>query len=114
MTISTNDFENDELSVNRNRAKFLCSIGVDSERTVTARLTHSNKIAVVTPHDKGKIIDSVDALATKSNDVFLTITFSDCLPIFIFDPINRAVALVHAGWRGLAGGILKKCRKHNG
>jgi len=31
---------------------------------------------------------------------------ADCLPIFLLDPQRRAVGIAHAGWRGLAAGLL--------
>lgn len=34
------------------------------------------------------------------------VTVADCVPIYIVDPESRAFALLHAGWRGAAAGIL--------
>ncbi len=33
-------------------------------------------------------------------------TVADCFPVYLVDPVARAIALLHAGWRGTAGGIL--------
>ncbi len=41
-----------------------------------------------------------DGLITNVAGVPLTIRTADCLSIFLFDPKNKAVGLVHAGWRG--------------
>src|SRR5690606_2097555 len=38
--------------------------------------------------------------------VLLTVSVADCVPVFLVDERTRAVALLHAGWRGVAAGIL--------
>ena len=39
--------------------------------------------------------------------MLLTVTVADCTPVYIVAP-GRGVALLHAGWRGTAGGILER------
>ena len=40
--------------------------------------------------------------------LLLTVTVADCVPVFVVDPERRAVAVLHAGWRGAAAGILEE------
>jgi YfiH family protein len=47
-----------------------------------------------------------DALATDRSAVALGFRVADCVPILICDPRHRAIAAVHAGWRGTAAGVL--------
>ena len=47
-----------------------------------------------------------DALITAAPDLFLGIRTADCFPVLIADRRTHAVAAVHAGWRGVAGGIV--------
>ncbi len=47
-----------------------------------------------------------DALVTREPGLFLGIQTADCLPILMVDLHQRAVAAVHAGWRGTAQGIV--------
>ncbi len=54
------------------------------------------------------ILEGVDGHATASPGVLLAVTAADCVPVYILDPSARRVALVHAGWRGTAAGILSR------
>ena len=51
-------------------------------------------------------IDGVDGHATRATGVLLTVTIADCIPVYLVDPVHRAIALLHSGWRGTAAGIL--------
>jgi copper oxidase (laccase) domain-containing protein len=51
--------------------------------------------------------DGIDGWTTITPGVLLTITVADCIPVYLVVP-DRGVALLHAGWRGAAGGILKR------
>jgi polyphenol oxidase len=51
--------------------------------------------------------DGIDGWTTITPGVLLTITVADCIPVYLLVP-GRGVALLHAGWRGAAGGILKR------
>lgn len=54
------------------------------------------------------ILDGADGHATATPGVLLTVTAADCIPVYILDPVARRVALLHAGWRGTAAGILSR------
>lgn len=55
---------------------------------------------------------TADAIVTALPGISLTIYFADCLPIFIFDPVSRVIALVHAGWRGTLKGVARNAVKN--
>jgi YfiH family protein len=52
------------------------------------------------------IRSGLDGHATSSAGLLLLVTVADCVPVYLVDPVSRTCALVHAGWRGVAGGIL--------
>ncbi len=54
------------------------------------------------------ILDGVDGHATSARGLLLTVTVADCVPIYLVAPEKRVVALLHAGWRGTAAGILER------
>jgi polyphenol oxidase len=41
-----------------------------------------------------------DIILTNKPEVTLFMRYADCVPLVFFDPIKRAIALAHAGWRG--------------
>jgi len=48
-----------------------------------------------------------DAAVTRARGVVLAILTADCLPILFCADDGSAVAAAHAGWRGLAGGVIE-------
>jgi YfiH family protein len=55
------------------------------------------------------ILDGIDGHATGDRGLLLTVTVADCIPVYLAVPHKGAIALVHAGWRGTAGGVLARC-----
>ncbi len=48
-----------------------------------------------------------DAALTRAPDVVLSVRVADCLPVLLADRAGSVVAVAHAGWRGLAAGVLE-------
>ncbi len=64
---------------------------------------HSNKVIVA---DRPGQLADADALISNTPGLILAIRTADCLPILVADPRNKAIAAVHAGWRGIVQEIL--------
>ena len=54
------------------------------------------------------LLDGADGHATGVAGALLLVTVADCVPIYLVAPRQRAIALLHAGWRGVACGILSR------
>ena len=106
MKVYADNSEEDVIA--KNRAAFLRKSGVDEKRSVGAYLVHSSNITRVGKGDGGKFFEATDGFVTDEKGIFLTVTVSDCLPVFLFDPKAEVVALAHAGWGGLEGKIITK------
>jgi hypothetical protein len=52
-------------------------------------------------------VEGIDGWVTTTPGILLTVTVADCVPVYLLVP-GRAVALLHAGWRGTAGRILER------
>jgi polyphenol oxidase len=50
---------------------------------------------------------AADAAYTCQSDVIAAVMVADCMPVFLTDAAGRCVGVAHAGWRGLAAGILQ-------
>jgi polyphenol oxidase len=70
--------------------------------------THTNKCLLI----EDRIINpNADAAVTRKPNLPLVIMTADCLPILICDKSGTEIAAIHAGWRGLADGIIENTLK---
>ena len=96
-----------------NRDKLAGQLGSSIELECITDQKHTNNVLVVSYDDLGpcwpKEMPShrknVDGLITDIPDVLLTVFGGDCPPVYIADPVRKAIGLVHAGWRGTLGKI---------
>jgi len=75
----------------------LSSSWPDRDDLATVRQVHSDKILLA---DRVGVIGEGDALISNQPGITLSVRTADCLPILMADTRNRAIAAVHAGWRG--------------
>lgn len=76
---------------------------VPPEETATLKQIHSN-VCVVVRGGRGTLGEG-DSLVTSEVGTYLAIRTADCVPLLVVDPVRRAVAAVHAGWRGIDGRV---------
>jgi hypothetical protein len=80
-------------------------IGAGSHHLVTAEQVHGAGVAVVTAPSP-EPVRGVDALVTDSPQVCLGIYVADCGPVWLVDPVRRAIGCVHSGRKGTALGVV--------
>ncbi|MDG2188478.1 MAG: peptidoglycan editing factor PgeF [Candidatus Marinimicrobia bacterium] len=78
---------------------------IDNKSIIKMDQTHSNTINFISGNKQ--IYESTDALFTSNNNFALEVKVADCMPIFIFDKKSSFFGVIHAGWRGLANGIIE-------
>ncbi len=85
---------------------------VGARAAVHSRQVHADSVAVhgreERPGNGLSITGAGDGHVTDRTGVLLTVTVADCVPVFVLDPERRAIALLHAGWRGAAAGIVER------
>jgi YfiH family protein len=93
-------------NVLENRRRFQSALGANDLQLISLKQIHSDVIhlfdSVPTKHCSG------DASATNRPGLLLGVQTADCVPIILVDPKNRAVAAIHAGWRGTLARIAVK------
>jgi len=85
----------------------LRALGFDPEQVVEPEQVHGGVVAAVDSL-LGRPVAGADGLWTGTPGLVLRVRSADCLPVLLVDPAAGLVAAVHAGWRGLAAGILAR------
>jgi polyphenol oxidase len=92
-----------------NRRRVARAAGVEPETLITISQVHGKHIVEV---GEGPTAGEGDGLVSQRNDVALTVLVADCVPIVLVDESSPRFGVVHAGWRGLAGGVLASALSH--
>ena len=91
----------------RVRAAFCAARGIDAGALVTAEQVHGSLTVVAGDLNRGSCMAGADGLITAEKNLPLAIYTADCVPVFFACKNRAACGVVHAGWRGLAGGIIR-------
>lgn len=90
-----------------NRKALAQAVGIPFERWAYGEQVHGCDIQPVTMDDAGKgtlsresAFQGKDAFITSDEGICLGGLFADCVPLYFFDPVHKAVGLAHAGWKG--------------
>jgi YfiH family protein len=76
-------------------------LGVPRERFYGARQVHSMRVLIVGAQHAAEVAAiEADGLLTQREDVVLSVTVADCLPIWLADRRTGAFGIVHSGWKG--------------
>lgn len=94
--------DDDPSAVARNRELLAGRLGAPLAMIRQVHGADVRRVAV--PTDRGDPLEAVDGQATTVAGIAPIVLVADCLPIAIAG--HGAAAILHAGWRGLAGGII--------
>jgi YfiH family protein len=84
------------------------AVGAPVQRLASATQVHGTRVVQhATPFDGWLRVDGADGHLSAEPGTALAITIADCVPVFLAHPSGH-VGVVHAGWRGVAGGILPR------
>jgi YfiH family protein len=92
--------------VDENRRRLCAEAGADAGRLALNRQVHSALVHRAVPGKRG---EPGDGLWTDDPDLPVLAMSADCLPLaLVREDGGPAVAVLHAGWRGLLGGIVAR------
>jgi polyphenol oxidase len=112
-------------NVLRNRNLLARATGIDIFRFTCANQCHSGNVAIVDQGlggrgsvDKESAIPNTDGMITNVDGICLGVQVADCVPILLYDPGERVIAALHAGWKGalrkIAANAVEKMIQHYG
>ncbi|NLM36637.1 MAG: peptidoglycan editing factor PgeF [Firmicutes bacterium] len=90
------------------RRRFFGLFQLTPEQTQLVKQVHGDTVLKVEELRPGKEWPEADAMITNRPGIGLATVHADCVPVILVDPVHRAIAAVHAGWKGTLAGIIRK------
>lgn len=97
--------EDDPTDVAENRKRYSAALGFTPEQMAWSKQVHSDQISIV---DVPGGSEGYDALITNVPGILLAVSVADCASILVYDHANRAIAAIHAGWKGTVAQIVAR------
>lgn len=94
-------------AVKENRRLLCGACGLDYEHYVFVSQIHGNAIIETEKSANGNSGEA-DGILSNSLRVTTSVYVADCVPVILYDPVVHAGAVLHAGWRGTALGIMAR------
>jgi polyphenol oxidase len=104
-------------AVRENRRRVVAALGIQPFACV--RQQHTSRVVRAGPsragagfEDPDQALGDADGMVTTSKGVAMAVLAADCVPVALADPSTGRLAIVHAGWRGIAAGIVREALRH--
>lgn len=107
-TFNCSPYCGDEPSVvARNQQRLIATLPYHPRELIIPRQTHGTEVRLIDEsflnapaETRREMLTGVDALITQLPGCCLCVTTADCIPLLLYDTKRKAVAAIHAGWRG--------------
>lgn len=91
----------DPQAVLKNHEKIYQVFGFDYASRFDVWQVHGSEIVCTdSPRGIGVPHKKADGILTQNPNVTLFMRFADCVPILLFDPLQKAIGIIHSGWQG--------------
>lgn len=100
-------FSVNDLPDNVKQNRLIVGEALEITNIVFAVQVHSNRVLKADMENSSLISsENADALITHEPGICIAVLAADCVPVLLYDPVQRVVAAIHAGWRGTVSGIV--------
>ena len=99
-------FANLKMALSPYRGRRVCfwrgSWGSGFPEVLTIRQVHGKRIVVAARNaaKRSVALEDADGILTDRRGLAIAVRTADCLSVFLYDPRNEVIGLLHAGWRG--------------
>jgi polyphenol oxidase len=109
----------DDLSAaEENRRRAFAGVERNPSTSPDIYQVHSDRVLPARLRAPQEALPEADGWIANSPEFTLSLRFADCVPILLYDPVNYAVGIAHAGWKGTASRIAARAveamRQHYG
>jgi YfiH family protein len=99
------ELQDDRSRIAGNYDRLLVAVGLAGRPRYFVHQVHGAEVAVVRS-SMFSVDQKADALATELPGTVVSVRVADCCPVLLSSKDGRAVAAIHAGWRGTVGGVI--------
>lgn len=97
----------EQANVLENSRRVYSVLGLHPQQVCTVWQVHgADTIFIERPQPQRKWIDRADGMITRRTDIGLAMRYADCVPVLFYDPVQHAIGIAHAGWRGTVVGVV--------
>lgn len=95
-------------NIAKNRELLSKALDIPVNRLVLLNQVHGDQVLRVDKGYDNSVLRDFDAVMTNVSGIPIGIMTADCLPVLIYDPVNKAIGASHAGWKGTVKSIAAK------
>jgi|YelNatPaOPRAMG01_1025707.scaffolds.fasta_scaffold05668_10 hypothetical protein len=111
--------DDDPHNVDQNRQLLCNELGISVRQLLTIHQVHGSEVLMVDSallamslSEREAATQGFDAMICNVPEVCIAVTTADCVPVLLYDPVNKVIGAVHSGWRGTWQNIVGKTIDH--
>jgi YfiH family protein len=93
-------------NVEKNISEIAQAFGFERSNLICVKQVHGNGVVTVKSPAEHSSLEA-DAVITAVKAVAIGVVTADCAPVLLYDHRKKAVGAIHAGWKGIAAGVVE-------